>query len=272
MTYILYLSIFALFSRRYQHYFLNIFFFTSAIMFLLVCPKISFTLKIKLKDTIFIFTKNVIKQCTHHFVSLPSAIFQAPSIIPSSQNFLYFWAKNCSRYPLQSSRELKFFPLRKFCKDQNKWTFEGVMSGECGGWIRTSQTVTVFAWSSKKHAVFHYPDGRLCILHWLILDAFYWVVFSVGLNGSILGLITWFSGRSSLLILSCMQHHLPCMKSSLWCGWCGSFYLPHFLFCSTLLYSIHSIPCPSHFVLKMKHFCYISVENHMQKYSQGFFT
>ena len=23
-----------------------------------------------------------------------------------------------------------------------------------------SQAVTVFAWSSKKHAVLHYPDGR----------------------------------------------------------------------------------------------------------------
>ena len=40
-----------------------------------------------------------------------------------------------------------------------------------------------------------------------------------------------------------------------------------------IMYNIHSIPCPSQFVLKMKHFCYISVENHMQKYSQeGFFT
>ena len=128
----------------------------------------------------------------------------------------------------------------------------------------SSQTATVFAWSSKKHAVFHYPDGRLCILHWLILDAFYWVVFSVGLNGSILGLITWFSGRSSLLILSCMQHHLPCMKSSLWCGWCGSFYLPHFLFCSTLLYSTHfSSPVTICFKNGMFSLCF-SRELHME--------
>ena len=199
--------------------------------------------------------------------------FPGNFIIPSSQNCLYFWAKNCSKCLLQSSRELKFFPLGEFCKDQNKWTFEVVMSGEYGGWIRTSQTVTVFAWSSNKHVVFHYADGRLCILHWLILDAFYWVVFSVGLIGGIWGLITWFSGRSSLLILSCTQHHFPCMKSTLWCGWWWFILLAPWSLLFHVMYNIHSIPCPSQFVLKMKHFCYISVEKHMQKYSQeGFFT
>ena len=32
-----------------------------------------------------------------------------------------------------------FFSLRKFCKDLSKWKSKGVMSGECGEWIRTSQ-------------------------------------------------------------------------------------------------------------------------------------
>ena len=53
---------------------------------------------------------------------------------------LSFWAKNCSRYLLQSSREWKFFPLREFCKDQNKWMSEGAMSGKYSRWIRTSQS------------------------------------------------------------------------------------------------------------------------------------
>ena len=83
-------------------------------------------------------------------------------------------------------------------------------------------------------------------------------------------LVFW---RSSLLILSCTQHHLPCMKSSLWCGWWWFILLAPWSLLFHIMYNIHSIPCPSQFVLKMKHFCYISVENHMQKYSQeGFFT
>ena len=65
--------------------------------------------------------------------------FSGNFIIPSSQNFLSVWAKNCSRCLLQSSRELKFFPLREFCKDQNQWKSEGAMPGEYSGWIRTSQ-------------------------------------------------------------------------------------------------------------------------------------
>ena len=47
-----------------------------------------------------------------------------------------------------------------------------------------SQVVIVFAWSSKKHAVLGYPDGRLCIFCLLILDAFHQVLLSVGLIGS----------------------------------------------------------------------------------------
>jgi len=46
---------------------------------------------------------------------------------------------------------LKFFPLREFCKDQNKWTFEGAMSGETEDESELPrQAVTVFAWSSKE--------------------------------------------------------------------------------------------------------------------------
>ena len=51
----------------------------------------------------------------------------------------------------------------KICKDQNKWKSEGAMSGEYADESELpSQAVTVFAWSSKKQVVLHYPDGRLC--------------------------------------------------------------------------------------------------------------
>ena len=73
------------------------------------------------------------------FCSTTFCHFSGNFIILSSQNFLSFWVKNCSRCLLQSSRELKFFPLREFCDDQNKWKSEGAMSGEYGRWIRTSQ-------------------------------------------------------------------------------------------------------------------------------------
>ena len=37
------------------------------------------------------------------------------------------------------------------------------------------------AGSSKKYVVLCYPDGRLYVFYWLILDAFHWVLLSVGL-------------------------------------------------------------------------------------------
>ena len=119
------------------------------------------------------------------FCSTTFCHFSGNFKIPSSQNFLSFQSKNCSRYLLQSPRELKFFLLREFCKDQNKWKSEGAMSGEYADESGLpSQAVTVFAWSSKKHAVLLYHDGRLCIFCWLILDVFCRVLLSFGLTGS----------------------------------------------------------------------------------------
>ena len=46
------------------------------------------------------------------FCSTTFCYFSGNFVIPPSLNFLSFWAKNCSRYLLQSSRELKFFPWR----------------------------------------------------------------------------------------------------------------------------------------------------------------
>ena len=47
------------------------------------------------------------------FIILSKELFQV-------SNFRVFW-------------ELKFIPLREFCKDQNKCISEGAMSGEYGG-------------------------------------------------------------------------------------------------------------------------------------------
>ena len=85
----------------------------------------------------------------------------------------------------------------------------------------SSQIATVFAWSSKKHAVLQYPNEKLCICCWLILDIFHWVLLSVGLttNNTWNCLVFW----KELIIedshpISPYTHHLW-MKTGLWCGW-----------------------------------------------------
>ena len=102
--------------------------------------------------------------------STNSGHFSGYFIISSSQNFLSFWAKNSSRCLLQSSKELKYFPLKEFCKDLMKLqNLVNTMEES----VLPSQAIIVFAWSAKKHVVLHYHDGRLCIFCWLILDTFY---------------------------------------------------------------------------------------------------
>ena len=133
----------------------------------------------KNKRHIFHFHQELYRTMYSHFCSTTFCHFSGNFIIPSSQNFLSFWQKNCSRCLLQSSRELKFFPLRESCKDRNKWKSEGAVSGEYGGWIRISQPSC-----NSFCLVLRYLDGRLCIFCWLILDAFHQVLLSVGLTGS----------------------------------------------------------------------------------------
>ena len=143
------------------------------------------------------------------FCSTTFCHFSGNFIILCSQNFS-FWAKNYSRCLLQSCRKLNFFTLTEFYKDKNKWKSEGAMSDEQGGWIELpSQAVTVFALSSKKHAILPYPDGA---------------------NKGLLSNPT--TNTTSPLL-----------------GWRpvfdvvggGSFHLPHDLFCSTLLCWLFSI-------------------------------
>ena len=75
----------------------------------------------------------------NHFFPLSSAIFQATSLFHLPKTFHLFEQRTAPGDFLQSFRELKFFPLTEFCKDWNKWKSESEMSGEYGGWIRTSQ-------------------------------------------------------------------------------------------------------------------------------------
>ena len=176
--------------------------------------------------------------------------FSGSFIIPSPQNFLSFWAKNCSRCLLQSSRELTFFPLREYCKDWNKWKTEvqRLLNIEDESEL-PNQAVTIFAWSSKKHAILHYPDGRLCVFCWLIVDTFCRVLLSFGLIGSSTCWNESFGFPEKAHIIEDSQsHHI---HNITFFGWRpsfgavggGSFHLPHDLFCSALLYSIHfSLP------------------------------
>ena len=95
--------------------------------------------------TFFVFIKNFIWTAYLPFCSTTFCHFSDNFIIPSPQNFLPFWGKNCSSCLLQFSRELNFFPLREFSEEWNKWTSEGAMSGAYGQWIRTYQL------SSNRH-------------------------------------------------------------------------------------------------------------------------
>ena len=136
----------------------------------------------KNKWNVFHFHKELYWTTCSPFCSISSCHFSGNFIIPSSQNVLSFWAKNCSRCLLQSSRELKFSPLKEICKDQNKLKSKGVRSGEYGRWIRTSQqSSNCFCMVINKHVVLCYPEGSLYIFSWLIPDTFHWILLSVGL-------------------------------------------------------------------------------------------
>ena len=81
-----------------------------------------------------------------------------------------------------------------------------------------SQAVTGFSWSSKQHAVLCYPDGRLCVFCWLILDTFPLVLLSVGLTESSTCWNYFVFGKEfviedSLPIPPYTQYHLLWMKT-----------------------------------------------------------
>ena len=110
----------------------------------------------------------------------------------------------------------------------------------------SNQAITVFAWSSKRHMVLHYADGRLCIFYWLIPHTFHRVLFSVSLigNSTCWNSLSGFSGRSSYQRTPFQSHHVQNVS---FLGWTSDFgavgggplHLPNDLFYVTLLYSIH---------------------------------
>ena len=69
-------------------------------------------------------------------------LWQADSLWLCHQGscFLSFWAKRTVTSAFYSiPGKWNFFPLKEFCKDQNKWKLEGARSGEHSGWTRTSK-------------------------------------------------------------------------------------------------------------------------------------
>ena len=154
----------------------------------------------KNKRNIFHFHQELYWTTYSPFYSTTFCHFSGNFIISSSQNFLSFWAKNCSRCLLQSSRELKFFPLKEFCKDLNKWKSKGAMSGEYSRWIRTSQpSCNSFYLVIKETCGLALSWWK--IMHFLLTNsghfslsaAFIWPNWEQYL----LELIVWFSERSS---------------------------------------------------------------------------
>ena len=141
---------------------------------------------IKNKRHIFHFHQELYWTMYSPFCSTTFCHFSGNFVIPSYQNFLSFWAKKCCRCLLQSSRKLKFFPLREFCKDWNKWISEGAMSGEYGRWIRTSQpSCNSFCLVIKETCGLELSWWKI-IMHFLLTNSgcFSLSAVSVGLIGS----------------------------------------------------------------------------------------
>ena len=125
-----------------------------------------------------------------------------------------------------------------------------------------SQAVTVFAWSTRKHAVLCYPDGRLCTFCWLFPDTFCSVLPFI----AVFFRINWFF-QKEFIVEDCFpvpphtQNHLFGWRSVFGvvgvvvhfsCPMISS--IPHYC-------TVYTFHCPSSSVFKMKHFCYMSVEN-----------
>ena len=180
----------------------------------------------KNKRHIFSFSQRIYWTMYSPFCSTVFCHFSENFKIPSSQNVLSFWAKNCFKYLLQSSRKLKLFPLREFCKDLNKSKSEGAVFAEYSEWVRTSQpNWNRFAWLSKKHVILNYPHERFCSSCWLIQDAFHWVMLQLVSLVAVLVGINCLHFQEELMIEDSlsnppyMQHHLLWMKTSFLCGW-----------------------------------------------------
>ena len=171
-----------------------------------------------------------------------------------------FLSKELLQVPFAVFKELKFFPLREFCKERNKWKSEGAMSGEYGGWIRTSQpSCNSFCLVIKETwglAVFQWKITHFLLTNYRIFllgVAFSWSSWKLYL----LELIVWFSKQliieEALPIPPFIQYQLLWMKTGLWCGWWWFILLAPWSLHSTLLYSNH-FPLPVTIYFKKRPF------------------
>ena len=154
-------------------------------------------LQVKRKDIFFIFTKNFIEQHIQ-FCSTIFCHFSGNFVIPSSQSFLSFWAKNCSRCLYSLLRNGNFFHWESFVKTEimEIWSFNVWWIWQMGQNLLT-----------KLHSIcLVIPEARgLVLSSWKITFSFYliWMLFmSAAFSWSnwaqyLLEWIIWFSGRSS---------------------------------------------------------------------------
>ena len=151
-------------SRKDSSSFWVISFRTKPLVQYIGLGKVSFSFKVKITDTFFIFPQNFIEQCIHHFVSRPSVIFQATSQFHLPGTFHLFEQTTvpgafCSLPGIEN-----FFHYENFVKTEiNGNPKVPCLVNMVDESELPSQAVTVFAWSSKKHVVLCYPDGRLCV-------------------------------------------------------------------------------------------------------------
>ena len=141
-------------------------------------PKSSFGFLNKNKRHIFHFSPrtlmnnvfNAYFQCLQQFLSqIHNSVFP---------KLLTFLSKELFQVPFSVFRKIETFSIKRILWRLLKVQCLENMVDESE---LPSQAVTVFAWSSKKHEVLYYPDGRLCTFCWLIPDTFHWVLLSVGL-------------------------------------------------------------------------------------------
>ena len=132
-------------------------------------PKSSFSFKVKIKD-IFQF----------HFIELYRTMyspfcssafwhfFQATSQFHLAKTFYLFEQRTVPGAFYSLLGNWNFFPFWEFFKDVNKWKFEDAVSGEYGGWMRTSQPICNGFCLVIKETWGRYLDGRLCVFCWFI--------------------------------------------------------------------------------------------------------
>ena len=187
-----------------------------------VCQKGPSFFLSKNKWHILYFHQKLYRHHIHWFVPLASAIFFRQlhnSIIPK---LFLFEQRTISDAFSSLLGNWNFFHW-EFCKDQNKWIFEGTKVGEYNRWIRTFQTsYNSFCLVIKETKSLALSWWRImCFLltdsgHFSSSTAFSWPNW-VGINHS--SFQKEFITGDSFPIPPYTQYHLW-MKTGLWWGWC----------------------------------------------------